>query len=536
MISQKSWFNFFTTHIFAFGRVDGPTYTTRMYFNSNGRIGGYTTNNEYFWQLDETGLVLQNGNHAATTHFTLDEFPRVDNEMVQISGQYLPNSSVQHRITVVSIDRFYDAQARTMREDLQKTIGQGVQPALNRAFAQAETTMAGARTHHKIRLAFILNSRETLPAVLPLLNATRDDQRFEVKLVLTNKYYLGTESLETFEPIAAYFDEHHIGYVNAANRTDCVRVLEMLKIWQADFIVRQSEWEQDFPPEFGGRQLNWSRLIYIPYVITENMIKSAQRQDSGLLFNDYYRYIWRYFMADPLTVEQQYQLESGFISSEIFQSVGSMKAVEIKNEPAQWPLDMKNCTKKMVWIAHHSIGNHWFNMGSFPRVYQEMIDWARTHQSVSILFNPHPLLEATIKAGEFSGYTLEDYQHFLEQWQQLPNTGVLTKKSQYGATQAADLVFTDGVSSLYEMQIQGKPIVTLARHDQVGFTALGQQLMRGVHVTHTMAAAFEQIEQLLDHEDDRAELQVQNVHNWIKNDHPEVNIMDEMVREIDSHW
>ena len=90
------------------------------------------------------------------------------------------------------------------------------------------------------------------------------------------------------------------------------------------------------------------------------------------------------------------------------------------------------------------------------------------------MFNPHPLLREIISTEEVPGLTLQQYDDFLKQFDELPNGGVLRNTSQYGASAASDIILTDGASAFYAMQIQRKPIVALLRKDHAAFTAEGK--------------------------------------------------------------
>lgn len=526
---QNIWRQFFTTHIFSFGKREMPTYTDTLFFEANGKVGGYESANERYWHIDEDGLHMQNDQHNDTTMFELESFTADKIDYQLFEGHYLKNDSVVHELRVQTITDFYANQLNAFSDRMDDIVRKGTRSVVSRELRNVSTQAQKIRTQHKIRLAFIINSLETLPALMPLITKSLNDPRFEVKIMVTDKYYLGMDSLGTYDDVARELDDRGIEYINAQNYHQSYL---RLKRWQADFIVRQSEWDADFSNEFSGNHLNWSRLVYVPYIITESFIKSPDSDEDSLLTNEYYENVWRYFVPSQLTDDEQAKIKRTFISQEVFSPVGSMKAIEIKNAKPKWPLDMTGRDKKVVWMAHHSIGSHWFNMGSFPKIYKQMLDWADSHPTISVLFNPHPLLEEIIKSGEYPGYTVDDYHDFLKQWDQLPNTGVLINEPQYNATAAADAIFTDGISSLYEMQIQNKPIVSIARHDQENLTTTGEKLMTGVHTYYTMDEVFTELEYLLNHDDDKLKVQQQNVRPWVKNEHPEVAIIEQMVQEM----
>ncbi|WP_238157747.1 hypothetical protein [Lacticaseibacillus chiayiensis] len=161
-----------------------------------------------------------------------------------------------------------------------------------------------------------------------------------------------------------------------------------------------------------------------------------------------------------------------------------------------------------------------------------MLGWARKHQELSVLFNPHPLLREIIATEPVSGVTLEQYDQFLKTFAALPNGGVLQHQSQYGASAAADVILTDGYSAFYEMQIQRKPIVALLRKNHTPFTPEGEKILHGLHVVHDIGHAQEELLRLLSKPDDKRAQQIVNTQNWLINEHPEQTILQAMLKEM----
>lgn len=523
--TQTQWHRFLTTNYYTFGKPDQPPYTTTMHLENDGTVQGYHQFNERYWKLDGDDLVLLNGNHQPTTRIQLPKTPD-SIEANRLSGHYLGgDGKTVHQLIIRPMLAELATELEHLRHD-QQAANRAIQDDLGVIHTRL---FQKVRTKHRIRVAFILNSVETLPALTPLITCLKADDRFEVKLVALNKMFGFFESLHSLAALQKGLDDLHLDYISLTG--DYQKAGAQLYTWQADYIVRQSEWDGDFPKSFSGTNLDWARLIHIPYVITESGLYDPKKAQQSLLTNGYYAHIWRYFTADPLTANEQHDLAASFISPEVFVVAGSMKAQAIVHAAPSWPMP-QSTHKKVVWMAHHSIENGWFQMGMFHLVYQQMLTWTKAHPEIDVVYNPHPLLRQKIDDPTVKVISASEYDQFLKAWQALPNTAILVNDSQYPTTAAADVILTDGISSFYEMQLQHKPIVGLMRKDHAKFTPSGEQFMTGVHQVANIESGLVAVMHFLSNPDDLTPTQISNCANWVKYEHPEAFIRDEMVNEL----
>lgn len=524
-VRQNTWRNFFLSHTFSFGREESiQPYTKNFNFCSDGLISGYDQDNETYWHLLDNKLLIENNEHVVTTEFILPTSFEFGLD-ASITGTFLLNPLVKH--TLISIyEKKIPHKTITSDNDLELSVNR----AMDLVQRYQSFLINSQKNNDSVHLAFIINSVETLPALLPLINSTLKDHRFEVKIIILNKYF-GLDSLNTIEPLRVFLDHHRISYIKVLKNFDAA--LNSLINWNPDFIVRQSEWDLDFPVAFSATNLSFTRLIYIPYVITENFIQSPKEKNGSLLTNPYYENIWRYFIPEELPNSLISNIKHSFISEEIFNVVGSMKAIQIKKAIPKWPIPHSK-NYKVVWIAHHSIGINWFNMGIFPNIYKFALSWIKSHPNIDVVFNPHPLLRESIQNKESPNISITDYNLFLDELSKLPNALIFEGYNQYSLTAAADVILTDGISSIYEMQIQRKKIISIIRSDHVPFTERGKELLLGTNLIsgNKPNQAFDLIEHLLTHENEKEEQENQNINMWLKNEHPETEIIQKMISEF----
>ncbi|MCM0583058.1 hypothetical protein H9L19_07515 [Weissella diestrammenae] len=514
------WFAFLTEHYFAFGQRGHNPYTRSLHLNEDGRIHfgvNEDSRNEYYWRLNDRELLFLNDEQEVTTSYTLPN--SLQEPMI---GNFILDDVIEHELRPVSLVTATDeltAKQTAFVKSRFFELKQSVTDASRRSMSV---------THHRlIRVGFILNAVETLDASIPLIRALQNDERFEVKVVTLNRIFRGQEQAETRQLLETKLTHLEIPFVRTEG-SNSYDVAARLKDWAPEFIFRQSEWDQDFPSEFSIRQLYWTRVGHISYVITENLVKTPNI-DLPFFMLDYYEKIWRYFVANELTNESKKLLAQTFISEDVFAPIGSIKAIQIRDIAPHWPVETQ--AKKVIWMPHHSIGNEWFAFGTFDMNYEMIYEWAKAHPEISIVLNPHPSLPAVIEAGT-GDITFEEFEAFLEKWEALPNTTYFIHQESYSAVAAGDVILTDGISVLYEAQILRKPIVYLENQAHVELTEFGEQLIRGVHRQPIFEEALKQVMTLLDTPDPLLPYQVENTAPWLANEHPENAIIDAMIDEL----
>ena len=513
-----NWNTFLTEKYFSFGQAGIPPYTNAWLFKENGEIsfGGSKNFNERFWRIDDDCLIIEDQNHQITTKFNLPErFVRGET----LVGDFVPDEHVKHELKLV--------QREAAIEDLINNASNSAKMAIINDLRSELQAPVIKHKHKLIRVAFILNSIETIDAQLILMHALKDDTRFEMKVITLNRIFRDVEKAGSKDQLDEYLRE--AGFKPVGGDFDD-QALVSLKNWQPDFLIRQSEWDADFPKSIAAKRLNWTRLVHIAYVITENLLSNPGDLEKPMFVLDYYEYVWRSFIAEPLTKAEVDLLEDTYISKEKFLAVGSLKALQIRQTTPKWPVD-DHGRKKLIWMPHHSIDG-WFSFGTFVEVYQGMYEWTKQHPDVSVVFNPHPSLRSVI-ANPATDFEVAAYDEFVAAWTELPNAEYLINEGSYPAVAASDVVLADGISILFEGQVLNKPIVFLEKPDHVPFTEAGEVIMSGTHRVDGLEAALTMVEHLLVTNDDLAEQQKRNVQNWLVNEHPEYQIIEEMVAELD---
>ena len=312
--------------------------------------------------------------------------------------------------------------------------------------------------------------------------------------------------------------------------------LEIIKAINPTFIFRQSPWDTDIHPAFSSKQLNFSKLCYIPYyalqvTVGHNNTKSERDHHTD---SDFHRFCSLIFCDHGFT-QKAYQEQSLLQASNV-KVVGNSKLFrlyQIANQLPSWPIVRESICKdifRIVWAPHHSVGFDWLNFGAFKDVAEQLLKMAKEDESIEIVMKPHPLLMDMVKNNEISKLECSfNYRDFFERWEQQDNTAISVDGDYSSLFSASDLLITDGISFLTEYQLFQKPIVFFERSDHVPFNELGKEIVKGVNSFNTAHDVIAFIYQFRsDFLDPKKDYQLINIHNFVPKVAPEIQILEEL--------
>lgn len=128
-----------------------------------------------------------------------------------------------------------------------------------------------------------------------------------------------------------------------------------------------------------------------------------------------------------------------------------------------WKMTTPNA-KKIIWAPHWSI-NDGIKYSTFHHNYKFMYEYAKAHPEISWVVKPHPnLLFSAVTSGVFK--STEDFQKYLQEWDDLPNAKVETGGYYQAIFATSDGMIQDSGSFIVEYQFTHKPMIFLTRKDQ----------------------------------------------------------------------
>lgn len=271
--------------------------------------------------------------------------------------------------------------------------------------------------------------------------------------------------------------------------------LRLIKAIEPDIIFRQSQWDADVAGELGAHRINFARTCLVPYEAM-NIIQAVRSKDTSdpTVDSAYHRGAWAVFCANDIAAAMA--RADGARHGAQFYVTGHPKADVLRTMRPRWPVHGNGGGRRIAWSAHHAIATGWNDFGTFPSLAEPMLAWATEATDTEFVFLAHPAL-GPFTASPKSPISPADYDAWLDRWSALPNAAVGDHGGYSGALAAADLLITDGVSSLVEFQLFERPLIFVDRPGHRPFNEIGEIVRRGVHTATSAEDARRLAEKLL---------------------------------------
>ena len=390
-----------------------------------------------------------------------------------------------------------------------------------------------------IRVVMLVHYPEAWASLEPVFRALEADDAFQATVATIPRRFPGAPGFRGEDDTHRELTTRGIPHVRLPF-SDSFESLDVVRALRPHIVFRQSQWDGDIPPGFSTRALSFARLCLVPYEtmnIVENVRHSGTPTNTAV-DSPYHRAAWKVFCANDRV--RNAALADGTLGGEHFVVTGHPKSLAIVDAAPSWPIadGADGRRRRVVWSAHHSIGDDWTRFGLFPAMAGPMIEFAATHPDVDVVFMPHPML-LTFPGHHQSPIGPEFIDDFLARWSALPNTATYQGADYAGALRASDVLITDGLSMLVEYQLLGKPVVFAERDGHRPFTEIGEVVVRGVHRHGTVADAIAAAAQLSDgSRDPLADTQAEVISTLFAFDDPDRRIVtalrDGMLLELDA--
>jgi len=342
----------------------------------------------------------------------------------------------------------------------------------------------------KIKVVFLVHHIEAWDSIADVYQAMLEIKDFEPVIATINRRFPG-ETNYGFEPVVhERLQEMGVKHIRLGME-NAWQGLDIIKAIAPDIIFRQSPWDTDIPPAFHTNELRFARLCYVSYAILNMLQTEAIGGEDPVSDSLWYRSCWYIFEATESGVKHIYH-NSARAAQNVLHT-GHPKVRRLIREGAKssrWPVlaDKEQKRVRIIWAPHHSLDNQWFCFGMFHLMYKEMLVWAQTVSDIDIVLHAHPALFSTLTR-ENGFMTPEELEHFLTEWDSLPNTERISAGNYAGVMHASDYLISDGISFLMEYQFFNKPVIFLERPDHIAFSESGEKIIEGVHRVPDLEAA-----------------------------------------------
>lgn len=385
----------------------------------------------------------------------------------------------------------------------------------------------------RIKVLFLVHHIEAWDSLADVYQEMLKSSDFEPLVASINRCFPGEDDYG-FEPVIHQrLVKEGIRHIRFGMR-DLYEALDIIKAIKPDLIFKQSQWDADVPPAYHTHELSFARLCYVPYATAGLIETSDLNPDRDPELNsNLHRSAWRIFYA---TNEERKRFDRYAVRQSTNVSItGHPKVDRLIRKGDQgkfWPIPEVRGEKKtrIIWSPHHSVGDNWSNFGMFPRIYQDMLAWARSDENIEILLSCHPALKGAMSRYWGQGGDAR-FQDFMDEWNELDNTSVIDAGEYAGAMAASDMLISDGMSFIIEYQFFNKPVIFLERQDHKEFSISGERLIKGTHRVSSIQEAREKVAYFasggVDHLKD---IQAQNT-NWLSGNGLAVHNIIDAIRQ-----
>lgn len=387
----------------------------------------------------------------------------------------------------------------------------------------------------KVKVVFLVHHIEAWDSLVDIYLAMKSSQEFEPIVASINRRFPGQNEYGFEEVIHLKLKADGIEHLRLGMH-DSYEGLDIVKGLKPDLIFRQSQWEADIPPAFHTHELRFARLCYVPYAVAGLIDTSVLGHGRDPATDSvFHRSAWKIFYA---TYEERKRFNKyAVMQSTNLHITGHPKVrrlIKKGEDHCYWPIqsDGKARRTRIIWSPHHSVGNNWSRFGLFPKVYKDMLEWARTDKSVEIVLSCHPALSGAMSLYWGQGGD-KKFQSFIDEWSELDNTSIIGSGDYAGVMAASDVLISDGMSFIIEYQFFNKPVIFLERSDHAALSVAGERLVLGTHRVKNLAEAQQKVKLFARGEvDPLKDVQIENT-RWLSGDGQAVsNILNAIKKDL----
>ena len=300
------------------------------------------------------------------------------------------------------------------------------------------------------------------------------DPRFDVTVISIPRRFSKDEPFGGEDRVHEFLEARGVDHLRF-NFEDSAEGLARLRTLAPDYVFINYPWQRNYQPGYRVDELaEFTKVCYVPYYSLALVNEPDVQGVAPYLFNQRSNQLASLLFAmDPNILDAYATTSRG---NKHVHLTGTPKIDALVRKAAEhhdrWPLNNAG-NRRVIWAPHHSFSSSWLNFGNFTTMYQEILQFAKTHSTVDIVMRPHPFMFTTLVDREIIDQDV--LNRWLAEWNALPNTAIDHEGDIAHLFSAADLLFTDGISFLGEYPLAtGKPAIFYERAGHWPFSPIGE--------------------------------------------------------------
>ena len=335
------------------------------------------------------------------------------------------------------------------------------------------------KNKEKIKILFTCEQNEKW-CYTDLYKILQKSEKFEILPVVLYPIISKGETIFTQEENKKFFNELNINSIDGFDYQNN-NIIDIKK-FEPDIVFYQQPWYLNNcnHPKFVS---SYALTIMAPYGYT-TLNEKEWGSDS---VKEIYQNLWLFLAESPYHIK--FYKKAAKMKDNLI-SLGSLKLDNyqkpILNNPFKNPHNLK-----VIYAPHHSLKNDGLKMSTFANDYLNFLNFAKNNPQYSFAYKPHPMLKNAVV--EYNLMTKEEYENYLNEWNNLENAIVYDKGEYFDLFKSSDILITDCSSFLAEYYPSKKPIIFLNRADRAPFDKFGEKIKKGFYKVND----FEEIDELI---------------------------------------
>lgn len=303
----------------------------------------------------------------------------------------------------------------------------------------------------RIRVVFLTFYFEAWDALADIHGQMLADDRFEVSVIAIPRRFSGDVPFGEVDRVSEFLALQGVAH-EVFDFENSFEGLAGLKRLAPDYIFINYPWQRNYQPGYRVEELSeFTKVCYVPYYSLALVNEPGETGVTPYLYTQRSNQLASLvFTQDPNTLDAYAQTERG---NGYVHLTGTPKLDGLIRKVATLKPEVGNT---LGWAPHHSFSESWLNFGTFPSMFQKMLDFAKKRKFVQIALRPHPIMfETLVRQNIISQEVLADW---IDQWNSLPNTSIDSGGDIAAFFANSEFLLTDGISFLGEYPLAtGKP-------------------------------------------------------------------------------
>lgn len=259
-------------------------------------------------------------------------------------------------------------------------------------------------------------------------------------------------------------------------------------------------------PEYKNMQLD-IKSLYKKILFCFHIYGWLLTNDDKVYYaNDNFKYFWKEFV--PSFRDYEAASKDGPTKGANVICSGYLKNDSFYNAKKTSEMWKNKDSKKIIYAPHYSLYKGGHSLATFDLYYDKIYNYLVNHPEIEIVLKPHPLLRKFIGDKKFQKIfnntdldfmTLEEYDEYIEKWNNLPNGIVMNSGDYYELFNSSDAIILDSESFVAEYMIQNKPMLFLNKYDSVEtIKSFMNSMGKGLFDAMDVAQSWNDIEQFIE--------------------------------------